>query len=121
MPITEIGKRLKKAIQAKSLMQIQVVEMAAPLLEARGMKLSPSKLSQYITGKSTPDSDMIELLAEVLEVNPAWLAGFEKEKPTLPEEDELDEELVRMLMKLSAEETAKVLAFVQGLLAGRKD
>ena len=43
MPITEIGKRLKKAIQAKSLMQIQVVEMAAPLLEARGMKLSPSK------------------------------------------------------------------------------
>ena len=43
----------------------------------------------------------------------------QKEKPALPLESELDEELVTRLTSLTPEERKQVDAFVQGLLASR--
>lgn len=51
--------------------------MAQPLCAQKGMKLTTSKFNQYVTGRSIPDQGMVLFLAEVLDVNPAWLDGWD--------------------------------------------
>ena len=38
-------------------------------------KLGKSQVSQYVSGKTTPRRDVMELLARILNVNAAWLSG----------------------------------------------
>ena len=71
------SERLKEILKIRNITQKELVEMAQPLCAQKGMKLSPSKFNQYVTGKSIPDQGMILLLAEVLDVNPAWLDGWD--------------------------------------------
>ncbi len=56
--------------------------------KAKGLKpISPATLSLYINGKSVPNKSYIERIANVLNVDPAWLSCFlpfewiEKPKP----------------------------------------
>lgn len=71
--------RLKEILRIRNITQKDLVEMAQPLCRQKGMKLSTSKLNQYVTGKVIPDQGMILLLAEVFDVNPAWLDGWADE------------------------------------------
>lgn len=72
-----VSGRLKEILRIRSITQLELVQMAASVCKEKGMKLSPSKLNQYVNGKFTPDQGMILVLAEVLDVNPAWLAGWD--------------------------------------------
>ena len=71
--------------------------MAEPVCKAHGEKLSTSKFNQYVTGKSIPDQGMIALLAEALDVNPAWLAGWDAPMKTLTNDDDVDERIARVI------------------------
>lgn len=71
------SERLKEILCIRNITQKELVQMAQPVCQQKGMKLSPSKLNQYVTGKSIPDQGMVLLLAEVLDVNPAWLDGWD--------------------------------------------
>lgn len=72
-----ISARLKEILRIRDIAQIDFIRIAEPICAKAGVKLSPSKFNQYVTGKSTPDQGMIVILAEVLDVNPAWLAGWD--------------------------------------------
>ncbi len=70
-------------------------ERLAELLKKRGMKqtdlceltgIPKSAISQYVSGKIEPRQDRVREIADILEVDPAWLVGF---KPAELSEREL--------------------------------
>ena len=63
--------RLEQRMKERSLKQADLIRMAA----AQGARLGKSQLSQYVSGKTVPRPASMKLLAELLEVDPSWLAG----------------------------------------------
>ena len=62
--------RLAKAMAAAGLKQADLVHAAAE----RGKKLGKSQVSQYVSGKTIPRQDVMALLADLLDVDAAWLS-----------------------------------------------
>ena len=71
MPHELFAERLGAAMAASGLNQAGLIRAAA----SRGRKLGKSQVSQYVSGKTLPRRDVMALLADVLEVDAAWLAG----------------------------------------------
>lgn len=71
MEASVFGNRLKSLLKEKNIKQIELVHVA----EQRGVKLGKSHISQYVSGKTIPRKDMLNFLAETLEVDADWLAG----------------------------------------------
>lgn len=108
-----VSARLKKILQIRDITQKDFVEMAEPVCKENGIKLSRSKFNQYVTGKFTPDQGMISVLAEVLDVNPAWLAGWDAPIKTPTNDNSVDErmEKIRELYpRLSQFDQRRILA-----------
>ena len=63
------AERLKEAMQASGMKQVDLVNAAA----AQGVKLGKSHVSQYVTGKTIPRADILNFLAEALAVDVDWL------------------------------------------------
>lgn len=68
--------RLSKIMLERGLRQADVLRLAAPICKRANISLQKSALSQYIAGKVEPGQDKIYVLAEALDVNEAWLMGF---------------------------------------------
>ena len=68
--------RFREALEKKHLKQIELVRYA----ETRGVKLGKSHLSQYLSGKTIPRREMVQFLADALDVDPDWLLGNQQEK-----------------------------------------
>lgn len=68
---TTFSVRLREAMAHKGLKQVDLLRYA----EGQGAKLGKSKLSQYLSGKSSPRPDMLAFLAGALDVSAAWLRG----------------------------------------------
>lgn len=64
----EVSERLTFAMEKKRINQTKLVELTG---------LNKSAVSSYINGKYEPKSNAIKVLAEALDVSPAWLAGFD--------------------------------------------
>ena len=74
---TEIfAEHLKEAMNAKHFKQIDLIRMA----ESRNVKLGKSHMSQYVSGKTMPRDNILNFLAEVLEVDTDWLTGGSEEQ-----------------------------------------
>ena len=69
MAIQDFHLRLKEAMQKKNVKQIDVLRAA----EVQNIKLGKSHMSQYVSGKSVPRDNILNFLAEFLEVTPQWL------------------------------------------------
>ena len=63
--------RLKQAMDEKGKKQIDIIRAAAE----QGVKLGKSHISQYVSGKNIPRTDILHCLAEVLGVDEEWLRG----------------------------------------------
>ena len=110
-----IAERLRFVMGARNISQVLILKMAEPICLRENAKLSKSKLSQYVSGKSRPDQGMIDILAEVLDVNPAWLAGYDapmkREAPIGDDTaDERMEKMQQLFPRLSPFEQRRVLA-----------
>lgn len=66
--------RLKEAMASKGLKQSDVIREAA----VRGSRLGKSQMSQYVSGKTIPRKDVLQLLAAILEVDQESLLGHEE-------------------------------------------
>ena len=71
------ARRLEDAMQERHLKQVDLIHMA----EDAGVKLGKSKLSQYVGGKTYPRPEMLDFLAQALDVPSAWLGGTEASDP----------------------------------------
>ena len=63
--------RLKQSMKDKNLKQIDIMRAA----EEKGVKLGKSHISQYVSGKTVPRKEILQFLADVLEVDADWLLG----------------------------------------------
>lgn len=80
------GKRISQALSDKGMSQSELCKRA---------KVPKSSLSLYISGAYEPRQDRIYAMATVLEVDPAWLMGYDvpknKEKENSPDKITLTE------------------------------
>ncbi|MFR0781307.1 MAG: helix-turn-helix domain-containing protein [Zhenhengia sp.] len=62
--------RLRKALNIRSMKQMELSEKT---------NIGKSAISQYLSGKVIPKQDKIYLMAKALNVNEAWLMGYDVE------------------------------------------
>ncbi len=89
------------------------------------VRVSEGTVSRWESGNiANMKRNNIYLLAKILNVSPLVILGGETDvENPIAENSEgvLDAELVRLLVQLSPAQTARVLAFVQGMLAADAD
>lgn len=69
--------RLKKIMEERNLRQVDILNKTLPYCEKYGVKMNKSDISQYCSGKSEPNQDKLFVLGEALNVNEAWLMGYD--------------------------------------------
>lgn len=89
--------RLKQIMTERNLKQVDILNMAYPYCKKFGVKLGKNDLSQYVSGKVEPGQNKLFILGLALNVNEAWLMGFdvpmEKSKSTYTIENKFDKNL----------------------------
>lgn len=85
--------------------------------------ISSATYSYWNTNRYKPTPKKLRNAAEVLEVSYEYLVTGEgqKEKPALPKENELDNELIELLTELRPDEVQLLTAYAQGIIAARKN
>ena len=76
--MTTFSDRLKEAMYAQNLKQIDLVHIAAE----NNVKLGKSHVSQYVSGKICSENDILHFLADTLHVDADWLLGDSQENFT---------------------------------------
>ena len=71
------AQRLKQLMELRGAKQADVIRMA----QTRGKHLGKSQVSQYVSGKTIPRRDVMDVLAAVLEADATWLATGEGPGP----------------------------------------
>lgn len=66
-PVDELKNRLKKALAIRNLKPVDLVEMTG---------IPKSAISQYMSGYAKPKQDRIYLISKALNINEAWLLGY---------------------------------------------
>lgn len=69
------AQRLKSAMEKQGKKQVDLINAAG----LQGVKLGKSHISQYVSGKTVPRSDILRFLASELNVSEEWLRGGEGE------------------------------------------
>ncbi len=98
--------RLKQILEERNLKQVDVINMSKPLCTQYGIRLEKNDLSQYLSGKTEPGQNKLFILAKTLNVNEAWLMGFDVPKDrtdnekTTPSETTHTEPLKNNIKKL---------------------
>ena len=75
--------RLKAAMNEQGLKQVDLVRLA----QQKGIKLGKSHVSQYVSGKTIPRTDILHFLADALQVDPDWLNNNNDNDSTLSDVD----------------------------------
>lgn len=73
------SERLKKYMKMHNLKQVDILEKAKPYAKEYGIKLNKNDLSQYVSGKVEPGQNKTFILSKALNINPAWLMGYDVE------------------------------------------
>lgn len=65
---TVFSERLTEALKSKCIKPIELSRLCG---------INKSTISQYLSGKYTPKQDRVTIIAEVLDVSPLWLLGYD--------------------------------------------
>ena len=71
------GSRLKEYMQKTGLRQVDILRKTTPHQKKLGIKLLKTHLSNYVNGRAEIDIKKARLLAAALEINEAWLLGYD--------------------------------------------
>ena len=63
--------RLKESMNQQQMKPIDLLHLA----EEQNLKLGKSHISQYVNGKTMPRAEILQFLADALQVDADWLAG----------------------------------------------
>lgn len=96
--------RLKKLMKENNLRQIDILNKAKPFCKQFDIKLGRNDISQYISGKVEPSQKKLSLLAKTLNVNEAWLMGYDVPKDYVKNEKNIKNDLNIFLMNLKYNE-----------------
>ncbi len=100
------SKRLVEAMEMRGIGGTQL---------AKAVGTSPCNITYYRKGKYAPKLAMIKRMAEVLRVNPSWLAGIVSDPEPIKssEMDAVRNQIEAYLSTMTAEQTKKVLKFIE--------
>lgn len=71
------GERLKQIMAERGLRQADIVRLCQPYAEKYKTRIGRSDISQYISGLYEPSQNKLFILGLALNVNEAWLMGFD--------------------------------------------
>lgn len=120
------GSRIKKALEIRNMKQIDL---------AQNTGMARGAISQYVSDKVKPKQDKIFIMAQALLVSPAWLMGYDVPMVSGNETIEVNESFdtsrivmdeqakrhVKLYMKLSKEDRAKVDEYAEMLADKARD
>ena len=114
--------RLKKIMNDRNLKQVDILEMSKPYCMKYDVKMNKSDISQYVSGKVEPNQEKLFILAKTLNVNEAWLMGFDvpMKKEMSSVEAESDVELIEKFSLLSDRDKALVMNMINSMLPTKK-
>ena len=75
MPKESFADRLRAAMEKQNMKQVDLVRAAA----SAGEKLGKSHVSQYVSGKTVPRTDILNFLAQTLHTDSEWLLGHDQD------------------------------------------
>nr|DAJ85816.1 MAG TPA: bifunctional HTH-domain containing protein/aminotransferase [Caudoviricetes sp.] len=75
-----ISTRLKQIMKEKNLRQVDLLEIVRPFCEKYSLKINKSDISQYLSGKVKPGQEKLLMLCMALNINEAWLMGYDAPK-----------------------------------------
>lgn len=61
----------------RNLKQVDILKLTLPYCKKHGVKMNKSDISQYVSGKVEPNQDKLFVLSNALNVNEAWLMGYD--------------------------------------------
>ena len=107
-----IKDRLNEALQYRNYNASQLAEKSG---------LNKSTISRYLNGERIPRSDAIEKMASALNVNPAWLIGYNV--PMIEAVDYLAEvsENKALIEKLTPANPKRLVEYIEFLLSKQKE
>lgn len=117
-PIVELKERLKKAMLVRDIRPIELSEKTG---------IPKSAISQYMSGYAKPKQDRLYKICKVLDVNEAWLLGFDVSMDRTIESINFDDKIVNTTVNnslnkisnnnpdLSEDELKMVNTFVKAL------
>ena len=71
------SQRLKQLMDERKIKQVDILIKAEPFCKKYGVKLNKNDLSQYVNGKVEPGQQKLSILGLALNVNEAWLMGYD--------------------------------------------
>lgn len=69
--------RLKEIMNKRNLRQVDILNLTLPYCKKYDVKMNKSDISQYCSGKTEPNQDKLYVLGAALNVNEAWLMGYD--------------------------------------------
>ena len=114
--------RLKQIMDNRNLKQVDILDMTKPYCVKYDVKMNKSDISQYVSGKVEPNQEKLFILAKALDVNEAWLMGFDvpMKKELSSSEAEGDIELIEKFSLLSERDKQLVMNMIDSMLPIQK-
>ena len=75
--VTNTAGRLQEIMEERGLRQIDLLEKCEPFAKRYGVKINKVAIHNYVIGKVLPKQDKLLILGMALNVNEAWLMGFD--------------------------------------------
>lgn len=113
MRLSSTASRIKEVMEQENLRQTDILEMARPFSSKYDTKITKADLSQYVSGKVEPGQAKLFVLANALNVNEAWLMGYDVPKnrvPVISNHEGISDEILSAI-QLLAEESGYCLQF----------
>ena len=117
-----VGSRLQQIMDERNLRSVDLHDLVKPLCKKYDISISKSQLSQYINDFNEPGQRRLFIIAQALDVNEAWLLGYDVDrarKPVSSNASERAEEFVALFSQLTNEEKAMIIHSMKGILASR--
>jgi transcriptional regulator with XRE-family HTH domain len=86
----ELKDRLAEALRKRNMRAVDLVEAAG---------IPKSAISFYLSGKSKPKADRLYKIAKTLDINEAWLLGYDVQMDRSAESKKMDK-LARLVLKM---------------------
>ena len=113
------AQRLKQIMNERNLKQIDIINLAKPYCEKYKLKIGRNDLSQYVSGKVIPRQNKTYVLARALDVNEAWLMGYDVPRERNKSYDNLPSTDINILYKyhkLNKKGQQKTESYIDDLL-----
>ena len=105
----EIRNRLQRGLDIRGMKAIDLCNKT---------KISKSAISQYLSGYAKPKADRIFIIAKALDVNEAWLMGYDVPMERTPA---TTDELITLFNSLDSNQQKNALDYLQFLKSQKKD